>query len=146
MREMSEQGFRAGGRPPYGYRAKREALPDDHRGERDKRRVTLEPDLDKAPVVAVIFDAYTNRRLLLKGVAEMLRQPDGPPPPSQVDKQQARRNWAASTVRSILANPVYTGRLVWNRLDCASARQSGGTPRYATKKSGSWWRTRTLRS
>jgi len=144
MREMSEQGFRAGGRPPYGYRAKREALPEDHPGERDKRRMTLEPDLDRAAVVALIFDACTNRRLSLKGIAEMLSQPDGPPPPSQADKQ-ARRKWAASTVRSILANPVYTGRLVWNRLDFASARQSGGTPRLRNEKE-SWGRTRTLRS
>jgi site-specific DNA recombinase len=37
-------------------------------------------------------------------------------------------------VRSILRNPVYTGRLVWNRLDFASARQNGGGVRLRAKE------------
>jgi len=34
----------------------------------------------------------------------------------------------------MLRNPVYTGRLIWNRLDCATARQHGGTPQLRTEE------------
>ncbi len=37
MREASEQGYRAGGRAPYGYRRRLHELPEGHRGDRDKQ-------------------------------------------------------------------------------------------------------------
>ena len=36
MREASEQGYRAGGRAPYGYRRELHGLDDDHLGDREK--------------------------------------------------------------------------------------------------------------
>jgi hypothetical protein len=42
---------------------------------------------------------------------------------------RAKRDWAKSTIRAILKNPTYTGRLVWNRLDFATQREAGGTAR-----------------
>ncbi len=130
MREASEQGYRAGGRAPYGYRRVLEALPEGHRGDRDKQRVTLDPDPERAAVVTEVFGLYVHQQLSLKGIAEHLNRPGGPPSPSHVDSSRSLRgHWAASTIRSMLANPVYTGATVWNRLDFATARQNGGAPR-----------------
>jgi site-specific DNA recombinase len=60
MREAAEQGYRTGGRAPYGYRRKLHELPQEHQGDRDKRRVTLEPDPDEAAAVAEIFNLYVS--------------------------------------------------------------------------------------
>ncbi|MBK5232874.1 MAG: recombinase family protein [Thermoleophilia bacterium] len=46
MREVSEQGYRAGGRAPYGYRRNLEATPEGHKGDRTGLpRVWLTPDV-----------------------------------------------------------------------------------------------------
>ncbi len=129
MREGTEQGYRMGGRAPYGYRRELHDLPQGHRGI-DKQRVTLVPEPDEAPVIAEISDLHANQGWGLKAIANHLNRPGGPPPPRHVDSARNRGcHWATSTIRSILRNPVYTGRMVWNRLDFATARQSGGGPR-----------------
>jgi site-specific DNA recombinase len=135
MREAAEQGFRTGGRAPYGYARVEEAMPEDHRGDRTKSRVTLEPIPEHGAAVAEIFHAYSHQGLSLKGIADSLNRPGGPPLPKHVDPaRNIRGHWAASTVRSILANPVYLGHTVWNRLDFASARQNGGAPRLRARE------------
>ncbi|HXV05730.1 MAG TPA: recombinase family protein [Solirubrobacterales bacterium] len=127
MREASEQGYRAGGRAPYGYRRREQELPADHRGDRDKRRVTLEPVDEEARVVAEIFELFVGERLSPKAIADRLNRPGGPLSPRHVDSaRNLRGHWAASTIRAMLKNPVYTGRTVWNRLDFTEAKQSGG--------------------
>ncbi|MCB0869316.1 MAG: recombinase family protein [Solirubrobacterales bacterium] len=135
MREVSEQGFRAGGRAPYGYRRNLEAMPESHKGNRDKSRVTLVPDQDQALVVAEIFDLFVGKKMNPKAIANHLNQPGGPPSPSHVDSSRnVRGHWAASTIRAMLKNPVYTGRIVWNRLDFTDAKQSGGGARQRAKE------------
>jgi site-specific DNA recombinase len=127
MREASEQGYRAGGRAPYGYRRVLHQLDDDHLGDRDKARVTLERVPEQADVVTEIFEAFTTEKLSPKAIAERLNQPGGPPPPSHVDSaRNTKRRWASSTIREMLKNPVYTGKVVWNRRDFATGRQNGG--------------------
>ncbi len=126
MREASEQGYRAGGRAPYGYRRRLHKMPEGHRGDRQKRRVTLEPDPEEALVIAQIFELFLVGNTP-KAIAEQLNRPGGPPSPSHVDSaRNVRGHWAASTVRAMLRNPVYTGRIVWNRLDFSEAKHSGG--------------------
>ncbi len=135
MREASEQGFRAGGRAPYGYRRVLEEMPIGHQGDREKHRVTLEPHPDQAPVVAEIFDLYVRRSMNLRGIADHLNRPGGPPSPAHVDSRRNLRNhWAGSSVRSMLSNATYTGATVWNRLDFATARQHGGAPRQRARE------------
>jgi hypothetical protein len=130
MREASEQGYRAGGRAPYGYRRRLHELPEGHRGDRAKHRVTLEPEPDEALVIAEIFELFVAAKLTPKAIAERLNRPGGPPSPRHVDSSRnVRGHWAASTVRTMLRNPVYTGRLVWNRLDFSEAKQAGGGAR-----------------
>lgn len=58
MKEATEQGLRAGGRGPYGYRRIAEAMPEGPRRDRSKSRVTLEPDAEQAPVVVEVL-TYT---------------------------------------------------------------------------------------
>jgi site-specific DNA recombinase len=135
MREASEQGYRAGGRAPYGYQRVMQAMPEGHRGDRDKSRVTLEPDPEQALVIAEIFDLFVGSKLSAKGVANELNRPGGPPSPSHVDStRNLRGHWAASTISAILKNPVYTGRIVWNRLDFTEAKHSGGGARKRAKE------------
>ena len=130
MREASEQGYRTGGRAPYGYRRQLHQLPTGHLGDRTKHRVTLHPDPQQAPVVAEIFHLHATRGYSPKAIAEHLNAPGGPPPPNHVDPARNRGgHWSAGTIRSILQNPVYTGRIVWNRLDFTSARHNGHGPR-----------------
>jgi site-specific DNA recombinase len=130
MREAAEQGFRTGGRAPYGYRRIEEPLPASHRGDRTKCRVTLEPEPEEAAAVAEIFHLYAHEGRTLKALANHMNRADGPPSPRHVDStRNLRGHWAASTIRSILANPTYLGHTVWNRLDFASARQNGGGAR-----------------
>jgi len=44
-------------------------------------------------------------------------------------KRNVRGDWAKSTIRSMLRNPTYTGRLVWNRHDFATKCEAGGAAR-----------------
>ena len=60
MREAAEHGYRTGGRAPYGYARVEEAMPEDHRGDRSKSRVTLEPVPEHAAAVAEIFHLYAH--------------------------------------------------------------------------------------
>ncbi|MFN8113174.1 MAG: recombinase family protein [Solirubrobacterales bacterium] len=130
MREASEQGYRAGGRAPYGYRRHLQEMPKGHQGNRDKHRVTLEPEPAEAKVIAEIFDLFVTSKLTPKAIAEHLNRPGGPPSPSHVDSSRnVLGHWAASSVRAMLRNPVYTGRIVWNRLDFTEAKQAGGGAR-----------------
>ena len=130
MREGSEQGFRMGGRAPYGYRREEEPMPENHKGDRSKARVRLVPVPEQAVVVAEIFHLHADRGLGPKAIAEHLNRAGGPPPPAHVDpKRNVRGHWSANTIRAMLLNPVYTGRIVWNRLDFATARESGTGPK-----------------
>ncbi|MDX6667377.1 MAG: site-specific recombinase, partial [Solirubrobacteraceae bacterium] len=90
--------------------------------------MTLVPEPAEAAVVAEMFHLHADRGFSPKAIAEHLNR-KRLPSPSHVDRNRNRRgHWAASTVRSILRNPVYTGRAVWNRLDFATAREAGGGP------------------
>jgi DNA invertase Pin-like site-specific DNA recombinase len=130
MREGALQGFRCGGRPPYGYLAETSPHPVAARAKAGEVKTRLAPDPDRAAVVAEIFHLWADRGLGCKAIADHLNRPGGPPSPAHVDtKRNIRGDWAKSTIRAMLKNPTYTGRLVWNRLDFATRREAGGTAR-----------------
>jgi hypothetical protein len=134
LRGFRSWHYRTGGRAPYGYRREKHDLPEGHRGDTSKHRVTLVPQPDEAAVIPEIFHLHTDRGLGPKAIAERLNAKHLPPP-SHVDRaRNARAHWSAGTIRAIVRNPVYTGRAVWNRLDFASARQNGGAPRLRAKE------------
>jgi site-specific DNA recombinase len=119
LRELAEQGYNTGGRAPYGYR----------RVEADAGggRATFDPDPEQAPVVVEIYELFALQGQGFKAIANHLNRPGGPPSPRHVDpRRNVQNRWAASTIRAMLQNPVYTGRRVWNRRDFATPRQNGG--------------------
>jgi site-specific DNA recombinase len=116
--QAREQGRYLGGRPPYGYRLV-DAGPHPNKAHAawGRRAHRLDPDPATAPTVLWIFA----QRLAGHSVARIARALNeaGVPCPSAADP---RRNphrigaeWTLGTVTTILANPRYTGRQVWNR-------------------------------
>jgi site-specific DNA recombinase len=116
--QTREQGRYLGGRPPYGYRLG-DAGPHPNKAHAawGRRAHQLEPDPETAPVVAWIFA----QRLAAHSVARITRALNdaGAPCPSAADPARNPHRtgaaWTLRTVATILANPRYTGRQVWNR-------------------------------
>lgn len=116
--QTREQGRYLGGRPPYGYRLV-DAGPHPNRAwaRRGVRLQRLDLDPESAPIVRWIFA----QRLAGHSIARITRGLNDAaiPCPSAADPERnAHRSgegWTLTTVRSVLANPRYTGRQVWNR-------------------------------
>jgi site-specific DNA recombinase len=126
QKENTRQGYRNGGRAPYGYRLRHEAHPDPARAKGGDTKSRLVPDPERAPVIAEIFDRFLSGSGY-KEIANHLNRPGGPPPPNHVDsKRNTSGKWAKTTIKSMLENPTYTGRLYWNRLDSRAHKQGVG--------------------
>jgi site-specific DNA recombinase len=124
--ENTRQGYRNGGRAPYGYRLHREAHPDPRRARSGDHKTRLEPNPEQAPVIVEIFERYLSG-WGFNEITNHLNRPGGPPPPRHVDsKRNTAGKWSKSTIRCILENPVYTGRLYWNRLDFRQSKLGDG--------------------
>jgi site-specific DNA recombinase len=116
--QVREQGRYLGGRPPYGYRLG-DAGPHPNKAHAawGRRAHRLEPDPETAPIVRWIFA----RRLAGHSVARIARALNdaGVPCPSAADPgrnpHRTGAGWTLGTVTTILSNPRYTGRQVWNR-------------------------------
>lgn len=103
----SKEGKYAGGRRPYGY--------DRVRIQGDKGW-TLTPKDDEADIVRLIFKLYTEGQEQLDGsfrpvgcriIGNTLDKMNVPPP-------FTASYWTESTIRNILHNPVYIGKIRWN--------------------------------
>jgi site-specific DNA recombinase len=116
--QAREQGRYLGGRPPYGYRLG-DAGPHPNKAHAawGRRAHRLEPDPGTAHIVRWFFA----RRLAGHSVARIARALNeaGIPCPSAADPgrdpHRAGTGWTLGTVTTILPNPRYTGRQVWNR-------------------------------
>jgi DNA invertase Pin-like site-specific DNA recombinase len=116
--QTREQGRYLGGRPPYGYRLG-DAGPHPNKAHAawGRRAHRLEPDPQTAHVVRWIFA----QRLARHSVARIARALNdaGVPCPSAADPgrnpHRSGAGWTVGTVTTILQNPRYTGRQVWNR-------------------------------
>jgi len=116
--QAREQGRYLGGRPPYGYRLG-DAGPHPNKAHAawGRRAHRLEPDPETAHVVRWIFA----QRLAGHSVARIARALNdaGIPCPSAAgpmrNPHRAGAAWTLGTVTTILGNPRYTGRQVWNR-------------------------------
>jgi site-specific DNA recombinase len=118
MAAQTRQGRYLGGRPPYGYRlADAGPHPNKAHAAWGRRAHRLEPDPGTAPVAAWIFA----RRLAGHSAARITRalNETGIPCPSAADPDRNPHRtaaaWTLGTVTTILGNPRYTGRQVWNR-------------------------------
>jgi site-specific DNA recombinase len=116
--QVREQGRYLGGRPPYGYRLG-DAGPHPNKAHAawGRRARRLEPDPETAHIVRWIFA----RRLAGHSVARIARALNeaGVPCPSAADParnpHRTAAGWTVGTVATVLSNPRYTGRQVWNR-------------------------------
>jgi DNA invertase Pin-like site-specific DNA recombinase len=116
--QVREQGRYLGGRPPYGYRLG-DAGPHLNKAHAawGRRAHRLEPDPETAHIVRWIFA----RRLAGHSVARIARALNdaGVPCPSAADPgrnpHRTGAGWTLGTVATIVRNPRYTGRQVWNR-------------------------------
>ena len=116
--QTRDQGRYLGGRPPYGYRlADAGPHPNKAHAAWGRRAHRLDPDPGTAPTVRWIFA----QRVAGHSVARIARALNeaGVPCPSAADPgRNAHRTgngWTLGTVTTILENPRYTGRQVWNR-------------------------------
>jgi site-specific DNA recombinase len=116
--QTREQGRYLGGRPPYGYRlGDAGPHPNKVHASWGRRAHRLEPDPETAHIVRWIFA----QRLAGHSVARIARALNeaGIPCPSAVDPgrnpHRSGAAWTLRTVSTILCNPRYTGRQVWNR-------------------------------
>lgn len=112
-----KEGKYVGSKAPYGYQRKKI--------ERDKG-YTLVPDPVQAPVVKLIFELYTAGE----------QKPDGTWERLGVSRIVRRLNdlkiepmkggdWSPATIRDMLINPVYIGKLRWNWRKDVKRRESG---------------------
>ena len=116
--QTRDQGRVLGGRPPYGYQlADAGPHPNKAHAAWGRRAHRLEPDPDTENVVRWMFA----QRLAGHSVARIARALNDAciPCPSAADParnpHRAGAGWAVRTVASILSNPRYSGRQVWNR-------------------------------
>jgi site-specific DNA recombinase len=116
--QTREQGRYLGGRPPYGYRLA-DAGPHPNKAQaawgRHARR--LEPDPQTAPVVRWMF-AHRLAGHSLARITRALNDTSIPCPSAADPARNSHRSaqvWTLGTVRTVLSNPRYTGRQVWNR-------------------------------
>jgi DNA invertase Pin-like site-specific DNA recombinase len=116
--QTRDQGRYLGGRPPYGYQlADAGPHPNKAHAAWGRRAHRLDPDPQTAHVVRWMFA----QRLAGHSVAWIARALNeaGVPCPSAADPaRNPHRNaagWTLGTVTTILQNPRYTGRQVWNR-------------------------------
>jgi site-specific DNA recombinase len=136
--QVVEQGRYLGGRPPYGYRlVDAGPHPNSAHARWGRRLQRLEPDPATARHVRWIFA----QRLAGHSASRIAHDLNvrGVPCPSSADSARNRHRrgagWTLRTVATILANPRYTGRQVWNRqrTDHDSAAAGG------RKRAGQRW-------
>jgi DNA invertase Pin-like site-specific DNA recombinase len=144
--ENTRQGYRNGGRAPHGYRLRHEPHPDPARARAGDTKSRLVVNPEQAPVIVEMFSRFLSGSGYAE-IADHLNRPGGPPSARHVDiKRNTSGRWSKSTIRSMLDNPFYTGRLFWNRLtsvpssrvrgrSSAGVRRSGSPPSGATRRS-----------
>ena len=112
-----------------------EPHPNPTRAANGEHKARLVPEPEQAEVVKEIFHLSVDKGWACKRIADHLNRPGGPPSPSHVDsKRNVRRDWAKSTIRAMLQNATYTGKLVWNRRDFATQRDVGGSARLRARE------------
>jgi site-specific DNA recombinase len=116
--QVREQGRYLGGRPPYGYRlADAGPHPNTAHARWGRRLQRLEPD----PVTAGHVQWIFAQRLAGRSASSIAHELNdrGVACPSSADParnpHRTGAGWTLRTVATILANPRYTGRQIWNR-------------------------------
>jgi site-specific DNA recombinase len=97
------------GPAPYGYLAQRVPHPAPGKAAQGLTKSRLIPDPARAPAVTQIFHWRVVNRLSIATITARLNaDPAAYPPP-------AKGGWTKPTVNALLANPKYTGHMVYGR-------------------------------
>ena len=98
-RELSvSEGKFVGNIAPFGY---------DRVKLKNAKGYTLSINQDEAPVVKEIFRLYAFENVTINSVAKQLNKLNLKP--------RIASEWTISSVKDILSNPTYIGKIVWNR-------------------------------
>ena len=144
--ENTRQGYRNGGRAPYGYRLRHEPHPDSRRARAGDTKSRLVADPEQAPVIAEMFALFLVGSGY-KEIADHLNRPGGPPPPatsipgatppaSGPRARSARSSRTTSTPGACtgtgsISAPSSRARGRW----CGAAPRTGSRPSSATRRS-----------
>lgn len=93
-------------RVPYGYSK-----------SVDGKAIKLEPDPETADVVRMMFETYASGAKGYNAIAATLN--------NMGLKTSLGNTWNRASVKAILTNPVYTGRIVWGNTATVSAIEDG---------------------
>ena len=93
-------------RVPYGYKK-----------VVDGKRITLVPDEETSGVVKMIYDWYASRQYGYYAIANKLND--------MGYKTYRGYDFSRGTVKKILQNPIYTGRILWGKTMTISAIEDG---------------------
>ncbi len=99
MKENTRQGFWNGSRPPLGYKV----VEAERRGARAKKKLAIDPI--EAETVRLLFRLFVESWLNEHG-----------------HRTRSGGLWGVGRVHSLLTNPVYAGRLRFNRKDSRTRR------------------------
>jgi site-specific DNA recombinase len=100
------------GTPPFGYTAERIPHPVPFKAAQGRTKARLVIDADKAPVIGQIFTWRVVDKLGIPAIAARLNaNPTRYPPPNPA----AVTGWTAQNIAAMLANPKYTGYMVYGR-------------------------------
>lgn len=86
--------------------------------KKDRSRL-LPSDPDRVALIKQIFDWYVQEGIGYKSIAERFNKAGVPTPMGGRRRTSKEAKWCATTIMSILKNPIYTGDMVWNRLSFA---------------------------
>ena len=113
-----KEGKFVGSVTPYGYT--KEKL-------KNQKGYKLVPDLEESKVLKLIFDLYTNSM----GIRNICKHLD-----SLGIKPRNSENWSTSTIRDILKNPVYIGKILWQKTYSTKTTKDGfvKSKRYKNKE------------
>jgi site-specific DNA recombinase len=110
--KRAKAGRWCGGRVPYGYRLLFREVPGKP-GKQEPDR--LVPDPETAAVVRWLFTTYAGGQISLRMLAAQLNARGEPTPSARLGGKRTAARWTVPTIRGILTNEVYLGRLVWNK-------------------------------
>ena len=103
-----QEGKFVGNTPPFGYRRKK---------LENSKGFTLEIDLDEAQVVEQIFRLFAYEENTINGVVRRLNDLG--------IKPRLASYWTSSSIKDILSNPVYIGKIRWNARKQVITTKSG---------------------
>jgi hypothetical protein len=106
----AKAGGWCGGPVPYGYLL---TFTKDAVGRPRPDRLVIDPQT--APVVRWLFACYATGCYSLRMLTAELNGRGEPTPTARANAARKATLWSVPTVRKILTNDVYLGRLVWNR-------------------------------